>query len=172
MGFIAGTNSASAAKTRTFLDELAEPTATRRAGETLLAFVERHERVEKSFVLGRLLVFRIEGHIGGQRFMELAAALDRATVDEIIAPHRAVDSGSVHAGCERGRLGPARTPSLRDVPVRRRGAFGRPLSWGNAILGEISRFLVVELSICAGCCVVLATSRARSPKLSPKGRLP
>lgn len=83
IGFIAGTSSASAAKTRTFLDELVEPTARRRAGETLLALIERHERVEKSFVLGRLLVSRIEGHIGGQRFMELAAALDRATIDEL-----------------------------------------------------------------------------------------
>lgn len=83
LGFVAGTNSASAGATKKFVDDLSEPKERRRAGEMLLGLIERHERVEKSFVLGRLLASRINGLVDGARFMELASALDRATIEEL-----------------------------------------------------------------------------------------
>lgn len=83
MGFVAGTSSSSEAAIEKFVDGLSDPKQRRRAGETLLSLIERHEHIKKSFVLGRLLAARIDGQIDGARFMELAAALDRATVEEL-----------------------------------------------------------------------------------------
>ncbi len=107
VAFLAGTSTASAEKIAAFLDDLAEPKRRERAGEILMLLIERHERIEKSAILGRLLAAQIEGRFDGERFLALAAALDRTSIGELLLVRRAVTAG--HLGTEEVIWAVART---------------------------------------------------------------
>ena len=59
----------------------------KKVGESLLLLIERHERFEKSFMLGRLLAIQIKGLISHEDFMRLASAVDRSTLEDLNALH-------------------------------------------------------------------------------------
>ena len=84
VAFVAGTSIASDEKITAFVDRLNEPKRRERAGETLMLLIDRHERIEKSAILGRLLAARIEGHFDGAQFLSLAAALDRSSISDLL----------------------------------------------------------------------------------------
>lgn len=89
---------ASPARVAAFVEELeVDPLVSRRAGETLLLLIERHEHIEKSAIVGRLLSARLDGRIDGPRFIELATALDRASLDELLKLRRLVAGEAVES---------------------------------------------------------------------------
>jgi hypothetical protein len=57
----------------------------KRVGESLLLFLERHERLEKSLYLGRLFAAYLNNDITYAQFSQLAAALDKAVVEDLEA---------------------------------------------------------------------------------------
>ena len=57
----------------------------KRVGESLLLFLERHERLEKSLLLGKLFAAHLNNEISYQNFSQLAAALDRAILEDLQA---------------------------------------------------------------------------------------
>jgi hypothetical protein len=93
VAFLAGTSTASPEKVSAFLVELSDPKMRERAGETILMLIDRHERFEKSNVLGRLLAARIDGQFDGEHFLELAAALDRSSMRELLLLKRHAVAG-------------------------------------------------------------------------------
>jgi hypothetical protein len=57
----------------------------KRVGESLLLFIERHERLEKSLLLGKLFAAHLNNDISYQDFSQLAAALDKAVLEDLEA---------------------------------------------------------------------------------------
>jgi hypothetical protein len=57
----------------------------KKVGESLLLLIERHERFEKSLLLGRLFASFMSGDITHELFMRLSAALDKAVIEDLEA---------------------------------------------------------------------------------------
>lgn len=132
VAFVAGTSTASPEKIAAFVDSLHEAKHRERAGETLLLLIDRHERIEKSDILGRLLAARIEGHFDGERFLAVAAALDRCSIGELLVVKRAVEIGVVQ-GSQEAIWEIART-GLVTVDLT-----GAPVGGGVRVKGELSQ---------------------------------
>jgi hypothetical protein len=57
----------------------------KKVGENLILLIERHERFEKSFLLGRLFASFIRGALSQELFIRLSAALDKAAIEDLEA---------------------------------------------------------------------------------------
>ena len=55
----------------------------KRVGENLILLIERHERFEKSLLLGRLFASVMRGALSHELFMRLSAALDKAMIEDL-----------------------------------------------------------------------------------------
>jgi hypothetical protein len=78
----------------------------KRVGESLLLFLERHERLEKSLLLGRLFAAHLNSNITYAEFSQLAAALDKSVVEDLEAlqknmPHLFMLRAQVNEGLYR-----------------------------------------------------------------------
>ncbi len=82
--FLYGVGDAPAEKREEFQREVAEDDKYRRkVGENLLLLIDRHERLEKSALLGRMFASHVKGDLTHELFLRLAAALDRAITEDL-----------------------------------------------------------------------------------------
>jgi hypothetical protein len=54
-----------------------------KVGENLLLLIDRHERIEKSLLLGRLFAAHIKNELSHEQFMRLSTALDRSVIEDL-----------------------------------------------------------------------------------------
>ena len=82
--FLSGVGKASASEREKFKSELnRDPEFRKRVGENLLLLINRHERLEKSYLLGKLMTKVIEGACSYEFFLRIAAAIDHSTVEDL-----------------------------------------------------------------------------------------
>lgn len=82
--FLYGVSEASQSQREKFRQAMiGDPLNKKQFGERLLLLIDRHERVEKSFLLGQLMAKVIEGELSKELFQRLAAAIDRITVEDL-----------------------------------------------------------------------------------------
>ncbi len=82
--FLYGVGDAPAEKREEFQRKIAEDEKyERKVGENLLLLIDRHERLEKSALLGRLFASHVKGDLPHDLFLRLAAALDRAITEDL-----------------------------------------------------------------------------------------
>ncbi|HLN89962.1 MAG TPA: hypothetical protein VK253_07840 [Candidatus Binatia bacterium] len=87
--FLSGVSNASATDREKFKDHLnSEPEFRKKVGENLLLLIDRHERLEKSYLLGKLMAKVVEGKCSSDVFLRIAAALDHSTVEDLEALQR------------------------------------------------------------------------------------
>jgi len=60
-----------------------DPQFEKRAGETIILLLERHERFEKSVILGKFFHQLIIGKCSHELFLRLSASLDRITIEDL-----------------------------------------------------------------------------------------
>ena len=86
--FARGTERVSEEKREEFKKKIEEDHEHRKkVGESLILFLERHERLEKSLMLGKLFAAYLNKDISYRDFSRLAAALDRAVLEDLEALH-------------------------------------------------------------------------------------
>lgn len=82
--FLSGVSKASVSEREKFKSNLNnEPEFRKKVGENLLLLIDKHERLEKSYLLGKLMAKVVEGECSSEFFLKLAAALDRSTVEDL-----------------------------------------------------------------------------------------
>ena len=82
--FLSGVSEASENEREKFRNDLNNDVEFRKkVGENLLLLINKHERLEKSYLLGKLMAKVIEEKCSNELFLRLAAALDRATVEDL-----------------------------------------------------------------------------------------
>jgi hypothetical protein len=82
--FLNGVSQASEDERQKFKASLdTEPEFRKKVGENLLLLIDKHERLEKSFILGKVMAKVIEGKCSHEDFLRIAAAIDRAIIEDL-----------------------------------------------------------------------------------------
>lgn len=82
--FLSGVSHAPETERRDFKNKLDnEPKFRKKVGENLLLLIDKHERLEKSFILGKIMAKLIEGKCSNEDFLRIAAALDHSIVEDL-----------------------------------------------------------------------------------------
>jgi hypothetical protein len=82
--FLSGVSHASEEERKNFKSKLnSEPAFRKKVGENLLLLIDRHERLEKSHILGKVFSKVIEGKCSNQLFLKIAAALDHTSIEDL-----------------------------------------------------------------------------------------
>jgi hypothetical protein len=82
--FLRGASRASPVERAKFAEKIKiEKRFQKKVGENLILLIERHERFEKSLLLGRLFASVMRGDMSHELFMRLSAALDKAIVEDL-----------------------------------------------------------------------------------------
>lgn len=87
--FLSGVGHASEEERQNFKNKLDnEPEFRKKVGENLLLLIDRHERLEKSFILGKIFSKVIEGNCPHDIFLKIAAALDHSSIEDLEDLHK------------------------------------------------------------------------------------
>lgn len=82
--FLKGVSGVSADEKREFTEKIENDVNHRqKVGENLLLLIDRHERIEKSLLLGRLFAAYMKNELSNEGFMRLSAALDKAIIEDL-----------------------------------------------------------------------------------------
>ena len=82
--FLFGVGKASASAREKYKSRLdSDPDFRKKVGENLLLLIDRHERLDKSYILGQLMARVVEGKCAYDDFLRIAAALDKSTIEDL-----------------------------------------------------------------------------------------